>query len=102
MLCRASSLAPGATASSKSRKTWSAGNPWAFPSILTLEPGTARQDRRGRSGGTEQLLQGYDDLVLRCCRGAHCLLRGEREGRSRAPAPAEDPACSRYPGDAES
>ena len=45
---RASGLASGATASSRSRKTWSAGRPWALPSILTLDPGTARQDRRGR------------------------------------------------------
>jgi hypothetical protein len=41
-------LAAGATASSKSRNTSSAGRTRAFPTNLALLPGTARQDRRGR------------------------------------------------------
>ena len=50
MVCRAPSLASGAQASSRSRKTWSAGRPWAFSRKRGLLPGTARQERRGRSG----------------------------------------------------
>src|SRR6266511_5008588 len=42
---RASSFASGATESSRSRKTSSAGRPGAFESILGDEPGTERQDR---------------------------------------------------------
>ena len=48
MLPRASSLAIGATESSRSMKTSSAGSPGAFDSILGDEPGTERQERRGR------------------------------------------------------
>ena len=48
MVCRASGLASGAHASSRSRKTWSAGRPWAFSRKRGLLPGTARQERRGR------------------------------------------------------
>jgi hypothetical protein len=47
-LPRASSLAPGATESSRSMKTSSAGRAGALASILGLDPGTERQDRRGR------------------------------------------------------
>src|SRR5215469_4973303 len=47
--CRALSLTSGAQASSRSRNTWSAGRPWAFSRKRGLLPGTARQDRRGRS-----------------------------------------------------
>jgi len=50
MFLRASGLARGATASSMSRKTWSAPRPLALSIILVLEPGTARFDRRERSG----------------------------------------------------
>ena len=46
MFLRASGLASGATASSRSRNTWSAGSPWALSSILVLDPGTARHERR--------------------------------------------------------
>src|SRR3954469_13117041 len=44
----ASFFSSGATASSRSRNTMSAGSAAAFASILALEPGTARQDRRRR------------------------------------------------------
>ena len=44
----ASFFSSGATASSRSRNTMSAGSAAAFASILGLEPGTARQDRRRR------------------------------------------------------
>src|SRR5438067_9453424 len=47
MFCRASSLAPGATESSRSMKTSSAGRPGAFDSIFGEDPGTDRHDRRG-------------------------------------------------------
>src|SRR5437763_5578388 len=53
MFLRAPGLASGATASSRSRNTWSAGRPWALSSILGLEPGTARQERRACPRGTE-------------------------------------------------
>src|SRR5215469_14702019 len=49
MACRAPSFASGATASARSRKTWSAGSPCAFSRKRGLLPGTARQDRRGRA-----------------------------------------------------
>src|ERR1700704_5186174 len=44
----ASFFSSGATASSRSRKTMSAGSAAALASIFGLEPGTARQDRRRR------------------------------------------------------
>src|SRR3954470_21593137 len=44
----ASFFSRGATASSRSMNTMSAGSEAAFASILELEPGTARQDRRRR------------------------------------------------------
>ena len=44
----ASFFSSGATASSRSRNTMSAGSAAALASILGLEPGTARQDRRRR------------------------------------------------------
>src|SRR6201995_3007055 len=45
---RASALASGATASSRSRKTSSAGRPLDLSIIFWLLPGTDRQVRRGR------------------------------------------------------
>src|SRR6476661_3690315 len=45
---RAAGFASGATASSRSRNTWSAGSVRALSIIFGLLPGTARQDRRGR------------------------------------------------------
>src|SRR3984957_19869844 len=47
---RASALASGATASSRSRKTSSAGRPLDLSIIFWLLPGTDRQVRRGREG----------------------------------------------------
>lgn len=47
MVVRACSLASGDTASSRSRKSASAGRPFALSIILRLLPGTARTDRRG-------------------------------------------------------
>src|SRR5437588_4140116 len=49
MFPRASSFAPGATESSRSMNTSSAGRPGALASILGEEPGTERQDLRGRT-----------------------------------------------------
>src|ERR1700712_2328691 len=46
----ASFFSSGATASSRSMKTMSAGSVAAFATIFGLEPGTARQDRRRRIG----------------------------------------------------
>src|SRR4051794_12582257 len=85
MFLRASSFAPGATASSRSRNTWSAGSPCAFPSILVLEPGTARQDRRGRSGGTDDSFS--DDDVF--------YGRGSPTDRPIVPSPCGPPMVAR-------
>src|SRR6266540_4606011 len=57
MFPRASSLAPGATESSRSMNTSSAGRPGALASIFGDEPGTDRQERRGRAF-TEPMLPG--------------------------------------------
>src|SRR3954471_15416528 len=46
----ASFFSSGATASSRSMKTMSAGSVAAFATIFGFEPGTARQDRRRRIG----------------------------------------------------
>src|SRR5256714_14215919 len=51
MFFRAPGLASGATASSRSRNTWSTGSPWALSSIFGFEPGTARQERRAGAAG---------------------------------------------------
>src|SRR5436309_5411956 len=50
-LARAASFAWGATESSRSQKTSSAGSVGALASIRGDEPGTERQDRRDRMGG---------------------------------------------------
>src|SRR5205807_4640567 len=47
-LARADSFSRGATESSRSMNTMSAAMPGALLSIFSLEPGTERQDRRGR------------------------------------------------------
>src|SRR6266542_2876330 len=47
MFWRASSLAPGATESSRSMNTSSAGSPGALDSIFGEEPGTDRHERLG-------------------------------------------------------
>src|SRR5829696_3707428 len=52
MFLRAPGLASGATASSMSRKTWSASRPFAFSRKRGLLPGTARLERRDRSSAT--------------------------------------------------
>src|SRR6476661_5536201 len=52
MFLRAPGLASGAHASSRSRKTWSAGRPLAFSRNRGLLPGTARLERRDRSSAT--------------------------------------------------
>ena len=44
------SFSSGETASSRSRNTWSAGSVAALASIFSDEPGTARQERRSRTG----------------------------------------------------
>src|SRR5471032_221772 len=48
---RASRFWLGATASSRSRKTWSAFDSEAFCIIFSLEPGVESWTRRGRRGG---------------------------------------------------
>ena len=48
-LARDASFSLGATASSRSRNTMSAGMPGPLPSIFSLEPGMDRHERRGRS-----------------------------------------------------
>src|SRR3954471_9402385 len=45
---RARSFSPAATASSRSRNTWSASSSTALARKRSLEPGTAWQERRGR------------------------------------------------------
>src|SRR5919197_361124 len=50
-LARAASFAWGATESSRSQKTSSAGSVGALASIRGEEPGTERQDRRDRMRG---------------------------------------------------
>src|SRR5439155_20326271 len=52
---RASSLSSAATASSRSTITSSAASDAAFASIRSLEAGTVRQERRGRSGTARTL-----------------------------------------------
>src|SRR5262249_4714296 len=47
--CLALCFTSGAQASSRSRNTSSAGRPWDFSRKRALLPGTARQERRGRS-----------------------------------------------------
>src|SRR5918999_4377326 len=49
---RASAFARGATESSRSKNTMSAGKVGAFPSILGLDPGTAKQDLRARNSAS--------------------------------------------------
>jgi hypothetical protein len=48
MFLRASTLAIGATESSRSRNTWSASRPFALARNRGFDPGVARQDRRDR------------------------------------------------------
>src|SRR3978361_1177169 len=59
MFLRALGLASGAQASSRSRKTWSAGSPLAFSRKRGLLPGTARLERRDRSSATVPPLRGW-------------------------------------------
>src|SRR5262245_16108030 len=56
MVLRAPGLASGAQASSRSRKTWSAGSVRALSRNFWLDPGTARQDRRERVGRSGELV----------------------------------------------
>src|SRR5205823_7573176 len=57
MFPRAASFSSGATESSRSKKTSSAGSPAALARNFGLEPGTERHDRRARTLG----------LLLRGC-----------------------------------
>src|SRR5438477_1005607 len=57
MLPRAASFSSGATESSRSKKTSSAGSPAALARNLGLEPGTERHDLRARTRCL--LLRGY-------------------------------------------
>src|SRR3954454_22275067 len=63
MFLRAPGLASGAHASSRSRKTWSAGRPLAFSRKRGLLPGTARLERRGRRSATVPPLR-WGSLLL--------------------------------------
>src|SRR5579875_766399 len=56
MFLRASGFTSGAQASSRSRNTWSAGRPFAFSRKRGLLPGTARQERRGRSVAASEVI----------------------------------------------
>src|SRR3954447_21666048 len=70
MFRRASGLASGATASSRSRKTWSVGSPLALSIILVLDPGTARLERRDRSGRATGCMVMAPEATD-ACRGPH-------------------------------
>src|SRR5947209_1240372 len=68
MFFRALGLASGAQASSRSRKTWSAGRPLALSRKRGLLPGTARLERRDRSPAmrTRLLRREAAEGVRRC------------------------------------
>src|SRR5688500_13019255 len=59
-LARAASFSSGATESSMSRNTMSAGRPGALPSIFSLDAGTDRQERRGRSRVRADMAKCYE------------------------------------------
>src|SRR6266702_4896557 len=61
MLSRAASFSSGATESSRSKKTSSAGSPAAFARNFGLEPGTERHDLRAR---TAFLLRAFDPASI--------------------------------------
>src|SRR6201987_1513943 len=75
MACRALSLTSGAQASSRSRNTWSAGRPWAFSRKRGLLPGTARQERRGRSRFVA-VADGVVAVVMAVSSPLHCQRLG--------------------------
>src|SRR6266545_7971816 len=90
MLPRSSSLAPGATESSRSMNTSSARRPGALISIFGEEPGTERHDRRGRVF-TRAMLPGVASFPqklrrLRTHRSGYPVLvvTAQQEVRSRA------------------
>src|ERR1700722_11828959 len=60
---RASRFWLGATASSRSRKTWSAFDSEAFCIIFSLEPGVESCTRRGRRGRSVIVSSSSYDLV---------------------------------------
>src|SRR5688500_4659335 len=62
-LARADSFSSGATESSRSKKTMSAGRPGALPSIFSLEAGTERQDRRGRFRVRADIRECYESVT---------------------------------------
>src|SRR6185437_6287253 len=74
-------LASGAQASSRSRKTWSAGRVRALSMNFWLEPGTARQDRRAR--GTAVLTSGL--LLGEACGAGDAGMSPRRDGTPRDP-----------------
>src|SRR5438045_6905390 len=57
MLPRAASFSTGATESSRSKKTSSAGRPAALARNFGLEPGTDKHDRRARTCASSSLRQ---------------------------------------------
>src|SRR3954468_4907474 len=59
-LGRAASFSSGDTASSRSRKVMSAGIVGPLASIFSLEPGTERQERRGRTPGGSDMPRCYE------------------------------------------
>src|SRR3954447_21628948 len=61
-LPRAASFSSGATESSRSRNTMSAGIPGPLPSIFSLEPGIDRQERRGRLRVRSDMSESYGEL----------------------------------------
>src|SRR5262245_49811988 len=64
-LARAPSFSRGATESSRSRKTMSAGIPGPLPSIFSLEPGMERQERRGRPRVRADMASAYGGAPAR-------------------------------------
>src|SRR5437660_2299309 len=71
-LARAASFSRGATESSRSMNTMSAGRAGALASIFSLDPGTDRQDRRGRVRVRSDMLEAYGTPPT--CRQAITLL----------------------------
>src|SRR5438093_13502943 len=70
-LPRAASFSRGATESSRSKKTSSAGRPAAFERNLGLDPGTDRQDRRALKRGLLLAATNVRKVWVTCGDGAN-------------------------------
>ena len=82
MVLRAPALAEGATASSRSRNTWSASEAAALAIIFSLTPGTESWERRRRMGRLVMRLVLSGSRRLRA--SARCRRRRRRASRSTA------------------